>query len=169
MNRVISELLEFARPSDLKLSKTDVGKLVEHAIGIVAQEATFAGVTIVKQFDHNLPPAMIDPDRITQVILNVLINAVQAMAKGGRLSVDTRQERAIIVIDISDTGPGISPKDQSNVFNPYFTTKKNGTGLGLAIVHKIVEDHGGTIRIRSEEGRGTNVSMTLPVHPMKET
>jgi two-component system sensor histidine kinase HydH len=103
------------------------------------------------------------------VILNVLINAVQAMEKGGQLSVVARQAHESIVIDISDTGPGISPEDQSNVFNPYYTTKKKGTGLGLAIVHKIVEDHGGTIRIHSKEGHGTRISMTLPTHPMKET
>jgi two-component system sensor histidine kinase HydH len=169
VNRVISELLEFARPSDLKLKTTDIVKLIEHATGIVAQEAAFAGVTMVKQFGHNPPPVMIDPDRITQVILNLLINAVQAMEKGGQLTVETRRENESIVIDISDTGPGISPKDQSNVFNPYFTTKKKGTGLGLAIVHKIVEDHGGSIRIHSEEGHGTRVSMSLPLHPHQET
>ncbi|MDK9708335.1 MAG: ATP-binding protein [Desulforhopalus sp.] len=169
VNRVISELLEFARPSDLKLKTTDIVKLIEHATGIVAQEAAFAGVTMVKQFGHNPPPVMIDPDRITQVILNLLINAVQAMEKGGQLTVETRRENESIVIDISDTGPGISPKDQSNVFNPYFTTKKKGTGLGLAIVHKIVEDHGGSIRIHSEEGHGTRVSMRLPFHPHQET
>lgn len=168
VNRVISELLEFARPSDLKLKKTDIVKLIEHATGIVAQEAAFAGVTMVKQLGHNLPPVMIDPDRITQVILNLLINAVQAMEQGGQLAVETRRESESIIIDISDTGPGISPKDQSNVFNPYFTTKKKGTGLGLAIVHKIVEDHGGSIRIHSEEGHGTRVSMTLPLHLLRE-
>lgn len=169
VNRVISELLEFARPSDLKLEKTDIVKLIEHATGIVAQEAAFAGVTMVKQFDHNLPPVIIDPDRITQVILNLLINAVQAMEKGGQLAVATRRENESIAIDISDTGPGISQQNQSNVFNPYFTTKKKGTGLGLAIVHKIVEDHGGSIRIHSEEGHGTRVSMTLPLHLLQET
>ena len=112
---------------------------------------------------------MIDPDRITQVILNLLINAIQAMEKGGQLTVETRQEKESIVIDISDTDHGISPEDQSNVFNPYFTTKKKGTGLGLAIVHKIVEDHGGSIRIHSKEAHGTRVSITLPTHFMKET
>ncbi len=169
VNRVISELLEFARPSDLKLSKTDILKLIEHAIGIVAQEAAFAGVTIAKKLDHGLPHAMLDPDRITQVILNVLINAIQSMEHGGQLSVETCRRKGMIEVDISDTGQGISAEDQANMFNPYFTTKKNGTGLGLAIVHKIVEDHGGTIRIQSEAGRGVKVSIQLPIDPVKET
>ena len=99
----------------------------------------------------------------------VPVNTVQAMEKGGHLTVATHREIQSIIIDISDTGPGISLEDQSNVFNPYFTTKKKGTGLGLAIVHKIVEDHGGSIRIHSEEGHGTRISITLPLHPLQET
>lgn len=168
VNRVISELLEFARPADLKPCKTDMIKLIEHVTGIVAQEADFAGVEIVKQIGGTLPPAIVDPDRITQVLLNVLINAIHSMAKGGLLSVETRHESEMIVIDISDTGHGISPEVQANLFNPYFTTKKNGTGLGLAIAHKIVESHGGTIRIHSEKGHGTKVSIQLPIDSEKE-
>ena len=169
VNRVISELLEFARPSDLKLVATDLRKLIEHSLGIVAQEASFAGVTITTQLDHNLPELLVDPDRITQVILNILINAIQAMEQGGQLSVATHQQEEEILVDISDTGHGISPEDQGNMFNPYFTTKKNGTGLGLAIVHKIVEDHGGSVHIRSIQDGGTQVSIALPIHPVRES
>ncbi|MDP3480233.1 MAG: ATP-binding protein [Desulfoprunum sp.] len=168
VNRVISELLEFARPSDLKLGKTDICRLIDHALGIVAHEAAFTGVTIVQQLDRNLPELMIDPDRITQVMLNLLINAVQAMEHGGQLLVETSRKGEMVVVDISDTGKGISPEDRANMFNPYFTTKKNGTGLGLAIVHKIVENHGGTVHIRSRQGLGTQVSIALPIHPIKE-
>ena len=169
MNRVISELLEFARPSDLKLVATDLRKLIEHTLGIVAQEASFAGVAITTQLDHNLPELMVDPDRMTQVILNILINAIQAMAQGGQLSVTTHRREEEAVVNISDTGHGISTEDQGNLFNPYFTTKKNGTGLGLAIVHKIVEDHGGSVHIRSTQDSGTQVSVTLPIHQVRES
>ncbi len=169
VNRVISELLEFAKPSDLNLVATDLRKLLEHTLRIVAQEASFAGVTITTQLDHNLPELMVDPDRITQVILNILINAIQAMGLGGQLSVITHQREEEVVVDISDTGHGISPEDQGNMFNPYFTTKKNGTGLGLAIVHKIVEDHGGSVHIQSTKGSGTQVSVSLPIHPARES
>lgn len=168
VNRVISELLEFARPSDLKLIKTDIGKLIEHILGIITHEANFAGVTISKQFDHDLPELMVDPDRITQVILNILINAIQAMEHGGELTVEVNHGGDTLVINISDTGKGISPEDQAKMFNPYFTTKKNGTGLGLAIIHKIVENHGGSVQIQSKVGVGTRVSILLPVQPAEE-
>lgn len=169
VNRVISELLEFARPSELNLAATDLRKLIVHTLGIVAQEASFAGVTITTQLDHNLPELMVDPDRITQVVLNILINAIQAMGQGGQLSVATYQREEEVVVDISDTGHGISLENQGNMFNPYFTTKKNGTGLGLAIVHKIVEDHGGSVHIQSTQDSGTQVSVTLPIHPARES
>jgi two-component system sensor histidine kinase HydH len=168
VNRVISELLEFARPSDLKFIKTNIRKLIEHTLSIVTHEANFAGVTIIKQFDHGLPELMIDPDRITQVILNILINAIQAMEHGGKLTVITRHEKDMVVIHISDTGKGISALEQTNMFNPYFTTKKTGTGLGLAIVHKIVEDHGGSVQVRSMPGIGTRISIVLPLNATKE-
>jgi two-component system sensor histidine kinase HydH len=165
VNRVISELLEFARPSDLNFIKTDIRKLIEHTLSIITHEASYAGVTIIKKFDYGLPELIIDPDRITQVILNILINAIQAMEHGGTLTVGVKQETHTLVINISDTGKGIPPEDQAKIFNPYFTTKKNGTGLGLAIIHKIVENHGGTIQIQSMLEIGTSVSIILPVQP----
>ncbi len=168
VNRVISELLEFARPSDFKFIKTDIREIIEHTLSLITHEANFAGVKIIKQFNHDLPKLMIDPDRITQVILNILINAIQAMEHGGKLTVEAQQEKDMFALHISDTGKGISPEEQANMFNPYFTTKKTGTGLGLAIVHKIVEDHGGTVQVRSRQETGTRISIVLPLHATKE-
>lgn len=168
VNRVISELLEFARPSDLKPVKTDICGLIDHSLGIVAQEAAFTGITIHRQLDRTLPELLIDPDRITQVLLNLMINAIQAMDRGGQLLARADRRGETVVVEISDTGRGISPEDEANIFNPYFTTKKNGTGLGLAIVHKIVENHGGYVRTESRAGVGTRVSITLPLRKAQE-
>jgi two-component system sensor histidine kinase HydH len=163
VNRVISELLEFARPSDLKLRKTDLLELIDHSLRIVSHEAEFARVHLTKAFKGTLPELIIDPDRITQVLLNLLINAIQAMPEGGELILTAELEENQLLLHITDTGEGIAPENLAGIFNPYFTTKRNGTGLGLAIVHKIVEDHGGTVRIRSKPEMGTTVTIALPV------
>lgn len=168
INRVISELLEFARPSDLKRSETHMGDLVGHCLDIVAHEAEFAGVSIIRHLDETLPPMMVDPDRMTQVLLNVMINAIQAMDRGGRLTVRARVMDSAMVLDIEDTGKGIAHDDLAGVFNPYFTRKKNGTGLGLAIAHKIVDNHGGSIQIHSQENVGTTISILIPVQTGKD-
>ena len=163
VNRVISELLEFARPSDLKLRKTNLLELIDHSLRIVSHEAEFARVHIAKAFNGTLPELTLDPDRITQVFLNLLINAIQAMPEGGELTLAAEQEENMLFLHITDTGEGIAPENLADIFNPYFTTKKNGTGLGLAIVHKIVEDHGGSMRIRSKLEVGTTVTIVLPM------
>jgi two-component system sensor histidine kinase HydH len=163
VNRVISELLEFARPADLTLIRTDVSKVIGHAVDVVFHEAASAGVKISQKIDDNLPETVLDPDRIMQVLLNILINAIQAMEQGGAISVAAAAEEKTLVISVADTGKGISAEDQVHMFNPYFTTKKTGTGLGMAIVHKIVENHGGTVDVRSQDGIGTTVSVRLPL------
>lgn len=168
VNRVISELLEFARPSDLKVRKTDIDHLIDHCMRMVAHEAEFAQVHLTKRVADNLPELAIDPDRFTQVLLNLVINALQAMPEGGELSLTAEQKEDAFFLHIADTGTGIAPENLEDVFNPYFTSKQNGTGLGLAIVHKIIEDHGGAVRIRSKPGIGTTVTIELPLPRTKE-
>ncbi len=168
VNRVISELLEFARPSDLKPKPTDLRTLIDHSLHIIAYEAQTAGVRVRTELAPDLPTVMVDPDRITQVLLNIFINALQAMQKGGELLIAATQEEERLMIRISDTGTGIALADQVDIFNPYFTTKKNGTGLGLAIVHKIIEDHGGSLQVDSSPGQGTTLTIILPLQRGKE-
>ena len=163
VNRVISELLEFARPADLKFKETDMEQLITHSIRIITHEAHASGIEITKQIDPGLPKIMADPDRLMQVLLNLHINAIQAMNGGGELGIQVRRRKDNILIEIHDTGRGISVEDRENLFNPYFTTKQNGTGLGLAIAHKIVENHGGCLEVRSREDIGTNFIISLPV------
>ncbi|MCF8075909.1 MAG: histidine kinase, partial [Desulfotignum sp.] len=168
VDRVITELLEFARPSDLELCPTQPEPLIRYSIGIVQHEAQSAGIRIIKKIDSPLPQVLLDPDRFTQVLLNLYLNAIQAMKHGGDLTVDVRVENDVMVFAVSDTGDGIAPQDLSSVFNPYYTTKKNGTGLGLAIAHKIIESHNGTIRLDSVKGKGTTFFILIPLENRKK-
>ncbi|HKL02001.1 MAG TPA: ATP-binding protein [Desulfotignum sp.] len=163
VDRVISELLEFARPADLQLRTTQPEPLVRHSLHIIRHEAQTAGIQINESITTPLSELSLDPDRFTQVLLNLYINAIQAMPDGGVLTVDVRMEKTAVCFAVSDTGHGIVPDDQTAVFNPYFTTKKQGTGLGLAIVHKIIESHNGTIRLESHPGKGTVFFISIPL------
>ena len=167
VNRVISELLEFARPIQLELKKTKIFELVDKALRLIKYEADPAGIKIISSVEPDLPEVEVDKDRLTQVLLNIFINAIQAMAAGGSLSVNVKAMENRLQFDISDTGSGISAEDQANIFNPYFTTKKRGTGLGLAIAFKIIESHGGTITIESLKNKGTTFVISIPLKQNK--
>ncbi|MBA3010088.1 MAG: PAS domain-containing protein [Desulfobacula sp.] len=163
VNRVISELLEFTRPSKLNLKDTDIVEFLNNSLRIIKHELDAAKVTVIKKIDVPLPPLKIDRDRFSQVLLNLFINAIQEMQNGGELTIKVGTRKENMVFEISDTGNGISPEDQVNIFNPYFTTKKMGTGLGLSIVYKIIESHDGSIHIQSINGKGTTFIIFLPV------
>ena len=163
VDRVISELLEFARPADLQLRPTQPEPVIRHSLGIVRHEARNAGIRITEKIAAPLPRVSMDPDRFTQVLLNLYLNAIQAMKEGGELTVEARREHDTIVFTVSDTGEGIAPDALASVFNPYYTTKKNGTGLGLAIAHKIIEHHNGTIRVDSVKEKGTTFYISIPI------
>lgn len=163
LGRVISQLLEFARPAGLNLKPSNLNELLEHSAWLVRQEASAKNIQIQLNLTPAAEVAMVDPDRLTQCFLNLYLNALQAMENGGQLTVSTflRDDRSF-AIDIKDNGSGISADDLAKVFDPYFTTKTKGTGLGLAIVHKIIEAHEGQVRVRSSLGQGTVFSIILP-------
>lgn len=163
LNRVITELLEFARPSDLRKKTTDINTMLSRSIKLVQQDATNKSVDIELQLEDNICPVWIDSDRLAQCLLNLYLNAIQAMENGGTLSVRSEADSAEFVsIIVSDNGPGISSEDIRKIFDPYFTTKKKGTGLGLAIVHKIIEAHQGKIKVESSPGKGTTFTIMIP-------
>jgi two-component system, NtrC family, sensor histidine kinase HydH len=163
LNRVISELLEFARPADLKHQATDINPLLEHSLQLIQQDAAAKQIDIVRDFGDNVCPAHIDPDRIAQALLNLYLNAIQAMSPGGRLTVSSSSHPdGWSAIRIMDTGRGIPEEHLDKIFNPYYTTKPKGTGLGLAIVHKIVEAHQGRIEVQSTPGQGTRFGLYFP-------
>jgi two-component system sensor histidine kinase HydH len=163
VNRVISELLEFARPTDLKLKTTDVNSLIEHSVRLIEKEATSKDITVGLDLSQQPLPAKIDSDRFSQCLLNLYLNSLQAMEKGGQLSIkDFLTDDSLIVIEIRDTGPGIKTENLNKIFDPYFTTKTKGTGLGLAIVHKIIEAHNGNIKVQSIPGQETVFTVSIP-------
>jgi two-component system sensor histidine kinase HydH len=164
LSRVISELLEFARPTKLNRKLSDMNELLKHSTRLVEQEAAAKKVDIQLNLTSESIEADVDPDRLTQCFLNLFLNALQAMESGGRLTVSSSTgANGNVAIDIKDNGSGISAEDLSKIFDPYFTTKPKGTGLGLAIVHKIIEAHQGQIKVRSTIGQGTVFSIALPL------
>jgi len=165
LNRVISELLEFARPSDLKPEPTSLAMVVEHALKLVRPDATHNKVWIEVQAEAGMPPVTLDPDRMSQALLNLFLNSIQAMPDGGTLAVRVSLDRdePLAVVEIADQGAGIASEHLAQIFNPYFTTKGAGTGLGLAIVHKIVDAHQGRIKVKNAAGKGSVFTLTLPL------
>ncbi|MEG6506630.1 ATP-binding protein [Nitratidesulfovibrio sp. 1201_IL3209] len=194
LNRVISDLIGLARPSDIAPRPVDAGFLVRHVLRLVRQDAAHRGVTVRVEPEEGqdfagpgqvgpgqpgpgegaprglpegpVPRALLDPDRFSQALLNVFLNALEAMPRGGELSVRLAAAPGNrIAVSVRDTGAGIAPEHLATIFDPYFTTKSQGTGLGLAIVHKIVEAHGGEVSLRSVPGQGTEVTFLLPAEP----
>ena len=167
LNRVITQLLEFARPLAIQKKRTPLQILINHSLQMIETQAQEKNIEIEKAFASEPLEAVVDPDRMSQVLLNLYLNAMQSMeGKGGLLTVSLSREKGpqpSVKISVKDTGPGIAKEDLDHVFDPYFTTKQSGTGLGLAIVHKIIESHQGEIRVESEPGRGTTVSFYLPL------
>ena len=164
LNRVISQLLEFARPLNIQKKETFLEVVIKDSLKMVEGDARQKGIKVDFSNDLRRDEAWIDPDRIRQVLLNLYLNAIQAMEKGGTLSVRLKQEddTGRFRIIVSDTGKGIKKEDLPNLFDPYFTTKPSGTGLGLAIVHKIIESHGGEVGVESHYGEGSIVTIRLP-------
>jgi two-component system sensor histidine kinase HydH len=163
LNRVITELLEFSRPTDLKRQASDVGQLISRSIQLVQQDVANKHIDIKVNTADDICSAWIDPDRLTQCLLNLYLNAIQAMEDGGTLTVTCKPgEAGNLLIVVSDTGSGILGDQLDKVFDPYYTTKSKGTGLGLAIVQKIIEAHGGDTTVRSISDEGTSFSVNIP-------
>ncbi|MBN2282451.1 MAG: PAS domain-containing protein [Deltaproteobacteria bacterium] len=164
LNRVIGELLEFARPMNIQLRETSLPELVQHAVKLVEEQARDRNITLAVHAGSEIPAVPVDPDRFNQVLLNLYLNSIQAMEDGGLLTTNIipNGPREVSII-VTDTGKGIPRKDLGKIFDPYFTTKPSGTGLGLAIVHRIIEAHEGTLRVESEPGKGTTVRISLPL------
>ncbi|WP_462323439.1 ATP-binding protein [Desulfoplanes sp.] len=163
LNRVVTELIEYARPSRIAVRKTDLQEMIAHSLSLIRHDVHTAGVRVETDIPDNLSEVVLDPDKMQQCLLNMYLNAVQAMPEGGTLRVEgfrTADER--FGLRIRDTGKGIPANDLSKIFDPYYTTKNQGTGLGLAMVLKIVEAHGGEIDVVSGEGEGTVFTLLFP-------
>jgi two-component system sensor histidine kinase HydH len=163
LNRVITQLLDFARPVALEKKPTDLLTLVRQTLKMIAGQAEAKKIAILTDLT-DCPEVLIDADKIKQMLLNLFLNALEMMAEGGVLQIKVRPiEENAVHIAISDSGPGIDSQHLAHIFDPYFTTRPAGTGLGLSIVHKIVEAHDGEIRAESTPGAGATFFILLPV------
>jgi len=165
INTRISEFLNYSRPSELELEPLDLYAISQDAMRIIEAQAIESGIKTTVEKSGDIPPVMGDTEALRSMMTNLVINGVQAMDGGnGRLSILLAGEESgrRARIEVSDTGRGIAPEDISKVFEPYYSTKDTGTGLGLAIVKKAVDDHRGTINVKSKVGSGTTFIITLP-------
>jgi len=162
INRILTDLLETARPRVPEMRASDLNTTIEHAIMLVRQQVISKPITIDLQKSPDLPEVEHDSDQIHQVLLNLLLNAVQAIEAKGSVSVEIASRDNFAVVTVTDNGRGIPPEILPNIFRPFFTTKGNGTGLGLSLARRIVEEHRGRIEVSSEPLRGTTFRVFLP-------
>lgn len=167
VSRIVSNLLTFARHSHLEVSRVDVGELLETAAQLTEFRLRDSAIRLQRDIQANLPPVLGDAGRLTEVFVNLLNNAIDAMPQGGLLTLracSAPVPDAAVRVEVGDTGCGIPPAELPRIFDPFFTTKEpgHGTGLGLSISHGIIQDHGGQIWAESEPGLGTTLCVTLP-------
>lgn len=163
LNRVITQLLDFARPKELRLQSYPLSQVIEHSLKLVQGNFEKKGISLKTSLLEE--KVEVDWDQMTQALLNIFLNAMESMDDTGELRVKTalKPEKKGVEISISDTGPGISRENLSRIFDPFFSTKKKGTGLGLAITANIIEAHKGEIAVESEEDKGTTFKILLPL------
>jgi len=162
---IVQRMLDFYRPSKGGIVQTDVNEVLKNVLTIADKRIQHDGIRIHTRFAENLPPIPAIADQLAQVFLNIIINAVEAMPDGGDLRAGTllTEDGAWVLVAFRDTGPGLTPEQIDNIFEPFYTTKSSGTGLGLAISYGIVERHGGTIEVSSQPGQGATFIVHLPV------
>lgn len=163
LEEILDAFLQFAQAGELHLEKVDFGKLVRAFLEFYKPKAESAGIELLSHIPSDLPEIEIDQRLIKQVLDNLVRNAQQAMPDGGTLEIQACEADDDVVIDIIDTGCGMSPQALEKMFDVFFSTKASGSGLGLPTVKKIVEAHGGKLDCESEVGRGTKFTLTLPI------
>jgi signal transduction histidine kinase len=164
--RIVEDLLKFARAADTRRTVVDVNQCLRDLTALLARQFESASITVEARLHPNLPPVLGDTEKIKQVFMNLLVNAKQAITGSGWIGIETDldAESGQIRITLSDNGAGIPEELIDKVFDPFFTTKPvgEGTGLGLSVSYGIIHDHGGTIEVKSEVGKGTVFTIQLP-------
>jgi PAS domain S-box-containing protein len=169
LERILDEMLDFARPVKLNLGPVSINSVMDSCLEIMDNRIREKDIAVKRLYGKNLPQILVDHEKIEQVMINVLLNAVEVLPEGGHIEIVTKRLRNDgrgLQVDVSDDGPGISTEDLPYVFDPFFSNKKKGTGLGLSNVKKIIEAHGGTGRVVVRKPHGTRVSLTIPFKEM---
>jgi PAS domain S-box-containing protein len=172
ITKIMNQFLAFARRRPAELRSIALRGIIEDALEMLHERLAHHHIEVASEVPDDLPALWADPDQMTQVLLNLFINALQAMPSGGTLRVSAQHRTDTVALMIGDTGHGISRDNLNKIFTPFYTTKDvgKGTGLGLTIVHSIIEEHGGSIAVESGPGQGTTFTIVLPIkHPPENT
>ena len=163
LNGLLTQFLDFARPRTPEYQTTDLGAVIDSVLELAAHAAGSGRVILREKVAPNLPAIECDPELMKQVLLNLMINAIQATPGSGEVSVSAGLVKERILIEVRDQGCGVSMADRDRIFDPFFTTKVSGTGLGLSVTHQIVEQHGGILTAEANADRGMTFSVSLPL------
>ncbi|BCO08041.1 two-component sensor histidine kinase [Desulfolithobacter dissulfuricans] len=171
IQNTVQGLLDFARKTPIAIAPSSISSILDESLRLVDSLLAKKGITVVKELCADMPLVPVDSDKIEQVFLNIIINAVHAMGEEGTLFFASRREGGMCLVSITDTGPGIDPEVLPRIFDPFFTTKEpgKGTGLGLAVCKSIIEQHGGRIEVVSEKGNGARFIISLPIRETEKT
>jgi two-component system, NtrC family, sensor kinase len=172
-SEIVKQLLQFTRKTSQQIEPNDINHTIQKTISMLEKQILFQNIEIAYQLSPDLPQIMVDTQQIIHVFMNIIINAADAMDGNGTLTLESwhQKKEDRIIVQISDTGPGIEPEIINNIFDPFFTTKPEGkgTGLGLSMAYGIIENHGGNISAKSKVNEGTTFIIQLPVTPQKDT
>ena len=164
INSIVNDLMYLGKPKEIKFEKASIEEIIAYTLSITQQQAEMHGVKIETFMEGPLPPVECDGKQLKQVFLNLIKNAIESMAEGGRIKINVKiVESQRMFISIQDEGCGIADSNILNLGEPFFTTKKDGTGLGLMVTNQIIKDHNGNIKIESKIGVGTEVKVSLPI------
>ena len=162
LDKMVGEYLRFAQPGKLAVEPSNINDIVESVAALIENQALSKGILIEKELDDSIPKLSIDTEQIRQVLLNLAINALQAVSNGGRIAFTTKKKNELCVVEVEDSGEGISQANLAKIFDPFFTTKEKGVGLGLSIAHKIINEHGGQLSASNRKS-GTVLQICLPL------
>ncbi len=165
---IVERFLRLAGPAGVDLEPVEIPKILAHVCELLRPEAAARQIGITSRLVEPLPPVMADPVRLTQALLNLLINAIQAVESKGRVEVSAALADGMVRVSVSDNGPGIPPEKLASIFDPYFTTKAEGSGLGLWIAQQIVTAHGGSLEAQNGPAGGAVLTMRLPLRTADE-
>jgi two-component system, NtrC family, sensor histidine kinase HydH len=164
LNNLLTNFLDYAKPRPPKLLKIDISAVLDSVIGLISHTLDTKTISLRKETALQLPALECDPEQLKQVLVNLLINAIQASPDGGEILLQARIRGSGLLIQVRDQGSGISVDDLDRIFDPFFTTKEQGTGLGLSVAYQIIEQLGGVLTAERNSDRGMTFSILLPIH-----